>query len=207
MKTLRLLYAGTMNSFMWSQRKRSFKSIKNHPWNHSNAKDLKESNDALDTNLTAFLNSLGGNTTQNAQVQCRKSYNPTTQPWRARENTGHQYPPQLLILSLRGIKLFFLPQVHREIGRDRQTPKVLAGCKRPEGRGAKKPAKWDRGRSRKPQLKLRYQLAAAPRTKIRACILWPWTTCSVWTNLLVYYAVHNKLEGLTKKKKNICPNC
>ena len=52
------------------------------------------------------------------------------------ENTGHQYQPLLLILSLRGIELYFLTQVSSEIRRDRQTPKVLAGCKRPEGRGA-----------------------------------------------------------------------
>ena len=127
-------------------------------------------NDALDTNLTAFLNSLGGNTTKNAQVQCRKSYTPTTQPWRARENTGHQYPPQLLILSLRGIELYFLPQVHSEIGRDRQTPKVLVGFKRPEGRGAEhQPSGTEEGA--KTQYKTRIQLAVAPRTKIRACIL------------------------------------
>ena len=62
--------------------------------------------------------------------------NPQDPALTSEENTGHQYQPLLLILSLRGIELYFLPQVHSEIGRDRQTPKVLAGCKRPEGRGA-----------------------------------------------------------------------
>ena len=50
------------------------------------------------------------------------------------ENTGHQYQPLLLILSLRGIELYFLTQVSSEIRRDRQTPKVLASCKRLKGR-------------------------------------------------------------------------
>ena len=62
--------------------------------------------------------------------------NPQDAALASEENTGHQYQPLLLILSLRGIELYFLTQVSSEIRRDRQTPKVLAGCKRPEGRGA-----------------------------------------------------------------------
>ena len=80
------------------------------------------------------------------QVQCRKSYTPTSQPWRARHNTGHQYQPLLLILSLRGIELYFLTQVSSEIRRDRQTPKVLASCKRLKGRDT---AKWGPRRMQK----------------------------------------------------------
>ena len=62
------------------------------------------------------------------------------------ENTGHQYQPLLLILSLRGIELYFLTQVSSEIRRDRQTPKVLASCKRLKGRDT---AKWGQRRMQK----------------------------------------------------------
>ena len=48
--------------------------------------------------------------------------NPQDPALASEENTGHQYQPLLLILSLRGIELYFLTQVSSEIRRDRQTP-------------------------------------------------------------------------------------
>ena len=106
-------------------------------------------------------------------VQCRKSYTPTTQPWRARKNTGHQYPPQLLILSLRGIELYFLPQVHSEIGRDRQTPKVLAGCKRPEGRGAENQPSETKQGAENPYYDISWQSRQGPKFVHVFCDLEP----------------------------------
>ena len=72
--------------------------------------------------------------------------NPQDPALTSEENTGHQYQPLLLILSLRGIELYFLTQVSSEIRRDRQTPKVLASCKRLKGRDT---AKWGPRRMQK----------------------------------------------------------
>ena len=72
--------------------------------------------------------------------------NPQDPALTSEENTGHQYQPLLLILSLRGIELYFLTQVSSEIRRDRQTPKVLASCKRLKGRDT---AKWGQRRMQK----------------------------------------------------------
>ena len=108
------------------------------------------------------------------------------------ENTGHQYQPLLLILSLRGIELYFLPQVHSEIGRDRQTPKVLAGCKRPEGRGAEnQPSETEQG-AENPYYDISWQSRQGPKFVHVFCDLEPPASLN---NLLVYYAVCNKLEG------------
>ena len=76
--------------------------------------------------------------------------NPQDPALASEENTGHQYQPLLLILSLRGIELYFLTQVSSEIRRDRQTPKVLASCKRLKGRDT---AKWGPRRMQKPHEK------------------------------------------------------
>ena len=79
------------------------------------------------------MKSLGGNATKNAQVQCHESYNTHES---ALANKGQYRPPVSTLvfnLSLRGIELYFLPQVNSEIGQDRQTPEVLAKLKTSQG--------------------------------------------------------------------------
>ena len=59
--------------------------------------------------------------------------------------SGPSVSTYLLNLILRGIELYFLPQVTSEIGWDRQTPKVLAALKRLKGRNVEGQRSGSRG--------------------------------------------------------------
>ena len=112
---------------------------KNQPCNHSNAKNLKESNDALDINLSVLLKSL--------PQECpgpvpRELQPPRVSPGEQGKNTGQQYQTLLLNHSFRGIELYVLPQAISEIWRGRQTRVCWRCWTRPRGSGRRTAAQW-----------------------------------------------------------------
>ena len=135
------------------------------------------------------------------QVQCRKSYTPTSQPWRARHNTGHQYSPLLLILSLRGIELYFLTQVTSEIWRDRQTPEVLAKLQTSQGFETQKTSEVGTEEDVKTNAKTRCQLVVETGTKFVHVFVTLNLLLSLTTHLVYYYLINWRIRR--KKKINL----
>ena len=143
-----------------------------------------------------LLNSLGGLATKKSHRSSTTRATPHERPLASEAEYRPSVSTSLFNLTLRGIELYFLPQVTSEIGRDRQTPEMLAKLKRLEGQDAEGQRSGVQGgclhQSQQPM-----QLVVESRTRF-VHVSVTFDLLLVYTNITRLF-LNKKGKGFTKK--------
>ena len=117
-----------------------------------------------------LLNSIGGYATKNAAGPAPRELHTHESPLVNEEQYRPPVSTSVFNPSLRGIELYFLPQVNSEIWRERQTPKVLAKLQTSQGRETQKNSEVGIEEDVLNQSQHTMPAGSGDKDQIRACI-------------------------------------